>query len=382
MTCRHLNTSCLFSDTFVRFLPGTSRGGSRSQLRRCCSVPPRLSGCTYYTDCFFCTSVSGKRWPPFFLFACRGRACRVVCFPFPCALFKRSFIMGRKKRRGATLKPFCYYCDREFDDEKVLIQHQKAKHFKCTQCARKLDTATGLAVHLLQVHKEQINAVPNALSGRDMIEVIVHGMEGIPQEIIDERLSKQSKRDEGKATQKRQRVNWAQVTMAPTSMEQFALQAQQGILPTFAGLPSLLPPSALGTPGALPGVVSLPFPPPIAPPGLTASLPAPPCIQGLLGNTGAPAMSAVGVPSPLGGASGLFATPGSAATGPVGANAMDANKMNASGSGVPPSPPGRPPVNFAAPPLPANVMLLYNDDMISMEERRAHTEFGYRDGGA
>ena len=24
-------------------------------------------------------------------------------------------------------KPWCFYCDREFDDEKILIQHQKAK---------------------------------------------------------------------------------------------------------------------------------------------------------------------------------------------------------------------------------------------------------------
>lgn len=39
--------------------------------------------------------------------------------------------MGRKKRGTIKKVVFCYYCDREFDDEKVLIQHQKAKHFKC-----------------------------------------------------------------------------------------------------------------------------------------------------------------------------------------------------------------------------------------------------------
>lgn len=60
--------------------------------------------------------------------------------------------MGRKKRKNKlVLKPFCFYCTREFDDEKVLIQHQKAKHFKCTECSRKLDTATGLQVHMQQV---------------------------------------------------------------------------------------------------------------------------------------------------------------------------------------------------------------------------------------
>jgi hypothetical protein len=38
--------------------------------------------------------------------------------------------MGRKKRtRASIVKPFCYYCDRVFEDEFTLIQHQKARHF-------------------------------------------------------------------------------------------------------------------------------------------------------------------------------------------------------------------------------------------------------------
>ncbi len=48
------------------------------------------------------------------------------------------------------------YCVRDFDDEKVLIQHQKAKHFKCHICHKKLATAGGMAVHVYQVHKENI----------------------------------------------------------------------------------------------------------------------------------------------------------------------------------------------------------------------------------
>lgn len=35
----------------------------------------------------------------------------------------------------------------------VLMQHQKAKHFKCNMCPRRLNTAGGLAVHIEQVHK-------------------------------------------------------------------------------------------------------------------------------------------------------------------------------------------------------------------------------------
>ena len=62
--------------------------------------------------------------------------------------------MGKKKKRPS--KVWCYYCDREFDDEKVLVQHQKAKHFKCHVCNKKLSTAGGMAIHVLQVHKETV----------------------------------------------------------------------------------------------------------------------------------------------------------------------------------------------------------------------------------
>ncbi|KAG9013921.1 hypothetical protein FRB93_000302 [Tulasnella sp. JGI-2019a] len=58
-----------------------------------------------------------------------------------------------KKKNKLVLKPWCWYCEREFEDEKVLMQHQKAKHFKCKHCPRKLNTAGGLAVHVQQVHK-------------------------------------------------------------------------------------------------------------------------------------------------------------------------------------------------------------------------------------
>lgn len=54
-----------------------------------------------------------------------------------------------KKRRGPSLeellaRPWCYYCERDFDDLKILLSHQKAKHFKCERCGRRLNTAGGL----------------------------------------------------------------------------------------------------------------------------------------------------------------------------------------------------------------------------------------------
>eukprot|EP00262_Sarcandra_glabra_P015268 TRINITY_DN466_c0_g1_i1.p1 TRINITY_DN466_c0_g1~~TRINITY_DN466_c0_g1_i1.p1 ORF type:complete len:377 (+),score=75.21 TRINITY_DN466_c0_g1_i1:306-1436(+) len=91
--------------------------------------------------------------------------------------------MGKKKKRVAA-KVWCYYCDREFDDEKILVQHQKAKHFKCHVCHKKLSTAGGMAIHVLQVHKETVTKVPNAKPDRESTEIEIFGMQGIPPEIL------------------------------------------------------------------------------------------------------------------------------------------------------------------------------------------------------
>ena len=56
--------------------------------------------------------------------------------------------MGRKKRDLSYLKPFCYYCDKVFNNEIILHQHQKAKHFTCTYCKKKFSTATSLHGHI------------------------------------------------------------------------------------------------------------------------------------------------------------------------------------------------------------------------------------------
>lgn len=99
--------------------------------------------------------------------------------------------MGKKKRGHPDVeeilhRPWCYYCERDFEDLKLLISHQKAKHFKCDRCGRRLNTAGGLSVHMNQVHKENLSQVENALPNRQGLEVEIFGMEGIPQEILDQ----------------------------------------------------------------------------------------------------------------------------------------------------------------------------------------------------
>ncbi|KAL8690849.1 MAG: hypothetical protein Q9218_003798 [Villophora microphyllina] len=81
-------------------------------------------------------------------------------------------------------RPWCYYCERDFDDLKILINHQKAKHFKCERCGRRLNTAGGLSVHMTQVHKETLGAIENALPNRAGPDIEIFGMEGIPDDIV------------------------------------------------------------------------------------------------------------------------------------------------------------------------------------------------------
>ena len=97
--------------------------------------------------------------------------------------------MGRKKRTVIALKPFCYYCDKEFNNEIVLHQHQKARHFNCHHCRKRFSTAPALDTHILQVHKEKLSRVPNAKAGRDLFDISIYGMDGVPIELINMKLS-------------------------------------------------------------------------------------------------------------------------------------------------------------------------------------------------
>lgn len=98
--------------------------------------------------------------------------------------------MGGRKKKKKRYVVFCYYCDRHFDNEKVLIEHQRGKHFKCPICHRRLSSARGMMIHVFQVHKESIDAVPHSKKGRDSFELEIFGMVGVPQELVQERLVK------------------------------------------------------------------------------------------------------------------------------------------------------------------------------------------------
>lgn len=154
--------------------------------------------------------------------------------------------MGKKRAAKVVVeeKPeiWCFYCDREFDDEKVLIQHQKAKHFKCDLCHKKLSTAGGLVVHIVQVHKETIKAIPNAKPDRESTEFEVYGMSGIPDEFLSE-----------KARAKRGAIDGPGGPMAPgfpSSLPPRAYGGYQGPSPAGFPVPGMppQPPSMAGYP--------------------------------------------------------------------------------------------------------------------------------------
>lgn len=100
---------------------------------------------------------------------------------------------GRKKLLGTVQADvgdgrfFCYYCDREFDDVKSLVHHQRLRHFCCKESGRTFDSITGLRVHMLNAFKKSLKEVPNSMTGRENPNVDVRGMDGLPKGILEER---------------------------------------------------------------------------------------------------------------------------------------------------------------------------------------------------
>lgn len=89
------------------------------------------------------------------------------------------------KRKRETLeelldRPWCYYCERDFDDQQVLQTHQREMHFHCEYCSRRLNTASGLSVHTNQVHKQQVTRIRNAIEGRESPDIEVFGVRKKP----------------------------------------------------------------------------------------------------------------------------------------------------------------------------------------------------------
>lgn len=244
--------------------------------------------------------------------------------------------MGKKKRKNQ--KPYCWYCERQFDDEKILIQHQKAKHFKCHICHKKLTTAGGMVVHVFQVHKENVTKVPNSKPGRDSVKYEIYGMEGIPEE---EDLSESDPK-------KQKTTGGDSIPVAP-------IGGSPAYPPPNAYAPPAYPPMGYAPP---PGYPMWPPPgqwaPPMGyPPAPGAPYGAPPLMPGMMpgGMPPAPAYGAYGAPM------------------------MSATPYGAQPPYVPAASTAAPAATAAAvPAAPAQTNLIFDDPELSMEEKRAELE--------
>ncbi|XP_031569816.1 BUB3-interacting and GLEBS motif-containing protein ZNF207-like [Actinia tenebrosa] len=205
--------------------------------------------------------------------------------------------MGRKKKK--SMKPWCWYCNRDFDDEKILIQHQKAKHFKCMICHKKLYTGPGLAIHCMQVHKENVPSIPNSLPNRGDPEVEIYGMEGIPDKDVKERQQQRQGKED---------TDVSDEPAAKKAKEDTPMQ-----MPMMGAVPGMMPMMPMM------GVPGMPMPPGFPPPMGMQMMPGQP-VRGMQPMPGMP-----GPPAPR---------PGMSMTAPA------ATSMTVSGSAQPQLAPG------------------------------------------
>ncbi|UZJ52605.1 hypothetical protein CBS101457_001925 [Exobasidium rhododendri] len=171
-----------------------------------------------------------------------------------------------KKKKEPRLEAWCWYCDRDFEDDKVLLNHQKAKHYRCPYCPRRLNTAGGLTVHLHQVHKAEPTKIENALPGRETFDIEIYGMVGIPEADLAEwkaRRGNTQGQGSGGPSLKRQKVE--NVALTPEQLKA-QLEAHKALMSGKAP-----PPGAVAgqfhsfTPGVPPPMYG--YPPTGPPPG-------------------------------------------------------------------------------------------------------------------
>mmetsp|Transcript_54611 Transcript_54611/g.130304 ORF Transcript_54611/g.130304 Transcript_54611/m.130304 type:complete len:322 (-) Transcript_54611:53-1018(-) len=218
--------------------------------------------------------------------------------------------MGRKKvgaggSGGGGSRLICFYCDRNFDDEGVMCQHQRAKHFRCDECGDgairgKCESVQGLVIHTLKVHGKKLTKVPNALRGRESPENNVYGMDGCPEWFL---------REKGLPIPEAE----------PPPPEPSSNKPPPAPAPAVAPLPTLpfpgglLPPPGPGMPPP-PAAGLLPPPGPGMPPPPGAALGggavASPAGAGLPAAVATPPLAGAGLPLPGGGLPPLAGLPG------------------------------------------------------------------------
>jgi len=132
-----------------------------------------------------------------------------------------------------------------------------------------------LAIHVFQVHKENLTKVPNAKPGHDLLKYDICGMEGVPDEEDDENGTKDSKKqkiDSVPAGIPRNSFPTGMPTLTATPLSPFSVPTAPAFSSALQmpvqnvgswGVPSTVSPSPFQTfPGnsALPGSFPIPYP--------------------------------------------------------------------------------------------------------------------------
>ena len=113
-------------------------------------------------------------------------------------LLSQHFLMPHRKRIKDINKPFCWYCDRSFDDEKILQNHQKACHFRCPTCRKRFSDGRAVAVHFEKVHNHPlkefilffytviliVSRIPKSNPATSDPEQVINGLNGVKPEYI------------------------------------------------------------------------------------------------------------------------------------------------------------------------------------------------------
>uniref|UniRef100_A0A2K5RIA6 C2H2-type domain-containing protein n=1 Tax=Cebus imitator TaxID=2715852 RepID=A0A2K5RIA6_CEBIM len=291
--------------------------------------------------------------------------------------------MGHKKKKK-QLKPWY------FDDEMTHIQHQKAKHFKCHICHKKLYPGPGLAIHCMQVHKETIDAVPNAIPGGTDIwyGYMPYIQHGHGKEIHEKGMSKGRKTQESQGKkQQDESDDYDDDNSAASTLFQPQPPGLSPV-PGAPGMPPGIPPLMPGHPPLMPG---MPLVMPVMPPGLYSPHPhsrpgIPPVTQaqtvlvpGILNRPPAPTATVPAPQPPV--TKPLFPSAGqaqAAVQGPVGTDFKPLNSTPSTDSttSTTNSTAAKPAASIASKPATlritdANSKLIHPDEAVYLEERRA-----------
>jgi len=156
----------------------------------------------------------------------------------------------------------------------ILIEHQRARHFKCNTCHKRMQTWNSLRLHCSTVHKVEIALVENAIPERADFPGTIVGMDGVPDD---------DWREQAQQAEKRRKLEEANVAagvapmprpapppppmMAMSGMQQHQMQQfqmQQQMQQQMPPQPPLRPPPPPGAPPVMP--------PSMIPPGMAQGM--------------------------------------------------------------------------------------------------------------